>query len=173
MNRPANIATMYSQPIAHFCTFTTYGTWLHGEKRGSINRKGNEFDTHYLAPLPKLEALRKSQLTQEPLVLDAAMRGCVQRAIEAYCAFRGAALIEVNARTNHVHVAISSQEAPAKTFNGLKAYATRALRNEGLVAQDRRVWTNGGSRQNCFTDDDVARVRRYIRDGQDVDLPQE
>ena len=164
---------MYSQPIAHFFTFTTYGTWLHGDERGSINRKGDTFDTHYLAPFPKLEALRKSQLSQEPLLLDASMRGCVHRAIEAYCAFRGLTLLEINERTNHVHAAISGQEAPAKTLNGLKAYATRALRNEKLVGRDRRVWTSGGSKHICFTEDDVARVRRYIRDGQGVDLPLE
>ena len=164
---------MYSEPIAHFFTFTTYGTWLHGDERGSISRKGDTFDTRYVAPFPKLEALRTLHLAQEPLILDAPMRRCVQRAIEAYCAFRGLALLELNVRTNHVHAAIAGQEPPVKTLNGLKAYATRALRDEGLVPPDRRVWTTGGSKRKCFTEEDVARVRRYIRDGQGVDLPQE
>ena len=164
---------MYSEPIAHFFTFTTYGTWLHGDERGSINRKGKTHETRYLAPFPTLAALRKSQMAQEPLVLDAAMRGCVQRAIEAYCEFRRLTLLEINVRTNHVHAAIAGQEPPVKTLNGLKAYATRTLRDEGLVARNRRVWTSGGSKRKCFTEDDMASVRRYIRDAQGVSLPQE
>ncbi len=161
----------YSQPIAHFFTITTYGTWLHGDERGSINRKGDSLETHYLKPYPKLEALRQSQLAQEPLFLDAAMRDAVQRAIEAYCAFKNLNLLEINVRTNHVHAAIAGSETPSRVLQGIKAYATRALRNEGLIAPDRRVWTTGGSQRKCFTEEDVAQVRRYIRDGQGIDLP--
>lgn len=161
----------HSQPIAYFYTITTYGTWLHGDERGSVNRKGETLGTHYLKPYPKLEALRKSQLAQEPLMLDAKMRDAVQRAIEAYCAFKNLNPLEINVRTNHVHAAIAGTEEPTKTLQGIKAYATRALRDEGLIARDRSAWTSGGSKQKCFTPEDVERVREYIRNGQGADLP--
>lgn len=106
----------YSQPIAHNFTFTTYGTWLHGDDRGSINRKGETLKTHYLKPYPKLEALRRSQLADEPLLLNAAMRDAVQRAIEAYCAFKKLNLLEINVRTNHVHAAILGPGLQRKPF---------------------------------------------------------
>ena len=27
---------MWNKPLAYFITFTTYGTWLHGDSRGSM-----------------------------------------------------------------------------------------------------------------------------------------
>ena len=39
-----------SDPIAYFITFRTYGTWLHGDERGSTDRDHNAYDTPLLDP---------------------------------------------------------------------------------------------------------------------------
>ena len=35
---------------SYFLTFTTYGTWLHGDTRGSVDREHNIVETPYLEP---------------------------------------------------------------------------------------------------------------------------
>jgi hypothetical protein len=38
------------RPIAYFITFTTYGTWLHGDERGSVDKGHNRVGTEFIAP---------------------------------------------------------------------------------------------------------------------------
>jgi hypothetical protein len=38
----------------------------------------------------------------------------------------------LNVRTNHVHTVVTASRKPEQVLNGLKANATRQLRNEGL-----------------------------------------
>jgi REP element-mobilizing transposase RayT len=165
------IRMQFSQPIAFFFTVTTYGTWLHGDKRGSVNRKGKSLATHYLGPNEKLESIRRAQMIQEALILDAAMRGCVQRAIESFCEFKLWKVLALNVRTNHFHLMTPCHERSEKMLQAIKAAATRALREVNLVGLDRRVWTSGGSARKCFTEEDVASVKEYVVNGQGVDLP--
>jgi len=35
-------------PLAYLITFRWYGTWLHGDERGSIDRFHNKFETSYI-----------------------------------------------------------------------------------------------------------------------------
>jgi len=37
-------------PLAYFLTLRTYGTWLHGDERGSVDAKHNCYNTPYTAP---------------------------------------------------------------------------------------------------------------------------
>ena len=46
-----------SYPMAWFMTWTTYGTWLHGDARGSF------LDQTYLPPGPEMEEAGRSQMT--------------------------------------------------------------------------------------------------------------
>ena len=110
-------------------------------------------------------------MVQEPLLLDAAMRGCVHRAIESYCSFKKWCVVALNVRTNHFHLMTSCEASAIKMLHGIKSAATRALREAGLVNADRRVWTSGGSARKCFTPEDVASAKEYVINGQGVDLP--
>ncbi len=37
-------------PLAYLISFRAYGTWLHGDRRGSVNRFHNRFGTPLVAP---------------------------------------------------------------------------------------------------------------------------
>jgi hypothetical protein len=37
-------------PLAYLITFRCYGTWLHGDERGSIDRFHNRYKSPYIAP---------------------------------------------------------------------------------------------------------------------------
>lgn len=126
-------------PLAYLITFTCYGTWLHGDERGSVDRKHNE----YQAPLLETNTRRKNHetnaLKSPPVFLNERMREIVSRTVEEVCVHRRWTLHEQNVRTNHVHVVVSGEIDPDKIMKDLKAYATRRLAEAGEVRKGMKV----------------------------------
>jgi hypothetical protein len=60
-------------PIAYFITFATYGTRLHGDERGTVDRTNNHYDTPYLPHDEIKRAKRRDDLKDAPLLLDATL----------------------------------------------------------------------------------------------------
>src|SRR5712671_5216228 len=59
------ILTMWNDtdtPLAYFISFRTYGTWLHGDKRGSIDRFHNRYRSPYIPPNAKWHRYNQQQL---------------------------------------------------------------------------------------------------------------
>jgi hypothetical protein len=90
-------------PLAYFISFRSYGTWLHGDKRGSIDRFQNQYGTPYIPPNEKWHRYNQKQLKARPLILGAQQRNAIEKAIRETCQIRKWALLAFNVRTNHVH----------------------------------------------------------------------
>lgn len=84
----------------YFVTFTSYGTWLHGDERGSHDRKGTTERTARLAPDPTIEAQMRLRMKHEPFMLNGPMRKVVRESIAEHCDYRGWRVLELNVRTN-------------------------------------------------------------------------
>ena len=93
-------------PIAYLITFRTYGTWLHGDERGSVNRFQNVYGTPYLPSEKGWLERNTAKLQSKPVRLDAKQRGCVEKAIRECCFLRMLALLAINVRTNHAHTVV-------------------------------------------------------------------
>src|SRR5438876_10021431 len=86
---PSHVETpMPDQPLAYFITFTTYGTWLHGDERGSVDRGHNQFDSPWLEPDSSRFAAGRSRMAQAAYALDAARREVVRAAVVDDCRYR-------------------------------------------------------------------------------------
>jgi REP element-mobilizing transposase RayT len=48
-------------------------------------------------------------------------------------------------RSNHVHAVVSHDGPPEKIVEAFKSYATRALRRDGFVNQETKVWARHAS----------------------------
>src|SRR5918998_746380 len=94
-------------PLAYLITFRCYGTWLHGDERGSINRFRNQYKSAYLPPEKKWVETNTQRLKSEVVTLDAHQRGLVESAVRETCSFRQWHLHAINVRTNHVHAVVS------------------------------------------------------------------
>lgn len=150
-----------------FLTFTTYGTWLHGDERGSYLRKGKTLREHFIAPDPALEATMRERLKGSPLVLDDAMRQAVDAAIREHCALKGWRVHALNVRTNHVHGVLNAPGVRGeRVLNEIKAWATRALRTRKLVAYDQPVWTRRGSIVVLDNEAGFCAAVKYVLHGQ-------
>jgi hypothetical protein len=122
-------------PLAFLITFRSYGTWLHGDERGSVNRFRNQYNSPRLPPEKNWLYTNTQRLKKEIVVLDAAQRNCVESAARETCEIRGWHLHAVNARTNHVHLVVSiGNKKPETALNAFKANATRKMR-EAVVGK--------------------------------------
>src|SRR5580765_8709142 len=135
-------------PLAYLITFRTYGTWLHGDKRGSVelHRGQNKYNSPKIDPNAKLESDMARRMKQGEVVLSKPMRRVVELAIKEVCEFRAYRLLAINVRTNHAHVVVSAQNKPEPIADAFKSYSTRKLRETGLLADDVRPWSRGKSR---------------------------
>ena len=149
-------------PLAYLITFRAYGTWLHGDERGSVNRAQNIYGTPRIAPNENLQSMSAALLKHAPLTLNTAQREAVEFAVKGVCAYRGYGCHAVNARTNHVHVVVSAACQPEPVIEAFKSYATRKLRNDGWIARNVHIWERGGSRRYLWKERHVARAIEYV-----------
>jgi REP element-mobilizing transposase RayT len=159
-------------PLAYFITFRSYGTWLHGDVRGSTNRSHNVYGTPKLQHDPTRKNYVKAILKRPPVLLDAARRRSVERAVRETCEKRGWTLIAINVRTNHVHCVVSiGAGKPEAALNAFKANATRQMREDGCWVATETPWAEKGSRRYLWTGESVARAVEYVLHGQGDELP--
>ena len=114
-------------PLAYLISFRSYGTWLHGDKRGAINRFHNNYGEPYLPPNTMWQEHIRNQMKTHPLILGATERGSVEKAIRETCQIRKWDLHACNVRTNHVHAVVTANRRADLVLNALKANATREL----------------------------------------------
>jgi REP element-mobilizing transposase RayT len=160
-----------SVALAFLITFRCYGTWLHGDERGSVDRRiNNRFGDPKIAPNKNWTA-KETKFAGDAFFLDTGKRCVVEVAIKEVCIVRDYALYALNVRTNHVHVVVSNSGQPERMMDSFKGYATRALRGAGLAAADQKVWSRHGSTRYLWTDEHVLKACDYVSLGQGGELP--
>jgi REP element-mobilizing transposase RayT len=153
-------------PLAYFITFTCYGTWLHGDARGSVDQDHNVPETPVLDPDSERCARERGQLKEPPYRLDAPRRQVTLNAIREIARRKGWALHAVHVRSNHVHLVLTADGPPERVMNDLKTAASRRL-NQAYPAEDGcGRWTRHGSTLYLWTEEAVAQKVCYVLDGQ-------
>jgi len=158
-------------PLAYFISFRSYGTWLHGDKRGSIDRFHNQYRSPYIPPNEIWWRKNERELKAEPLILRGRQRKSVEEAIREACDLRHWLLQALNVRTNHVHTVVSANRGSGKVLNAFKSNATRRLRQAAFWPHPFSPWADKGSRRNLWNEQSVARAIDYVLNGQGDELP--
>ncbi len=161
-----------STPLAYLITIRSYGTWLHGDERGSMDRREyNRYGDPKIAA-SKLKVERDKNLMKAPTFIFGAETRCnVEAAIREVCEMRGYTLYAINVRTNHAHLVASTSVKPEFMMNSFKAYVTRKLRNQNLVGESTKVWARHGSTRYLWTEEHIATAVEYVVNGQGDELP--
>ncbi len=149
----------------YLITWTTYGTWLHGDERGSVDRVQNTTDQPRLDASPSFVARDARQLKHDPFTLSDADRKVVGTTVRDHCERRGWNLNALNVRTNHVHVVCTAPDPPEKVMGEFKAWSTRRLRQSRPGIPD-RLWTSHGSTRWIDSESSFQRAITYVRDEQ-------
>ena len=96
------------------------------------------------------------------MILDKHQRSSVTEAIQRLCSDRKYNLHALNVRTNHVHAVISAPTKPERIADAMKAFATKRLRELGLVGATERVWSRGRSRRYLWKPIQVEAAVNYV-----------
>jgi REP element-mobilizing transposase RayT len=158
-------------PLAYLFTFRSYGTWLHGDERGSTDRFHNRYQTPHLSPSEVRHSHDRRLLKGKPFLLDARQRRSVEWALREVCDHRRWALHAINVRTNHIHLVIGIGDGSAgRALNDRKAYATRRLRRDGLWRAAHSPWADRGSKRYLWSHRSLALAVDYVINGQGDEL---
>ena len=158
-------------PLAYLITFRCYGTWLHGDERGSYRRTFSAIEgVVRVPPRPRLKQAEVEQLKHNPTRLNKRQRSVVEKAVRDVCLHRKYLLRAINVRSNHAHTVVSAMTAPESILNTFKSYSTRALRKSGLLNEQIKPWARHGSTIYLWKEEDVARAIAYVLLGQDHPL---
>jgi len=150
------------EPIAYLITWTTYGTWQQGDQRGWHRWGMGEVQP----PNQLFATMAVSEMKETAFTLSPDNREIIQQTISRHCEIRCWTLHAVNARSNHIHVVVTSPGYDPKTVRDqFKAWCTRHLKlcNEGRE----RFWTEGGSCRWINQQDDLETAIVYVNDAQD------
>ncbi len=159
-------------PLAVFFTFRCYGTWLHGDERGSVDRKHNTYRSPKIPENTNWRKHNEQLLRNPPVTLNAARRKSVEKAIRELCIKRNWVLLALNIRTNHVHAVICiGSEKPNDALIALKANATRQLREDRLWPHEHTPWAEKGSKRRLWNEKSVWEACNYVNNEQGDELP--
>ena len=91
-----------SKPLAYLITWTTYGSWLPGDKRGWVSKNRYGVQPH----APPLTSTAKSAMSESSVVLDKKTRKQVSIAICETCSFKNWKIHALSIESNHLHIVL-------------------------------------------------------------------
>jgi REP element-mobilizing transposase RayT len=157
-------------PLGYLITFRAYGTWLHGDERGSVDRFHNLYGTPDIPPDARWHRYNQRMRKVDPVRLDHVRRATIREAINETCELRKWRLHAVNVRTNHVHIVVTAPCHPEHVLSTLKANATRRMREAGCWTSARTPWAENGSKRWLWTSNQLEAAIDYVVNGQGVPL---
>jgi len=141
-------------------TWTTYGTWLQGERKGYV--KDGEVRGENVAIKKDCE----KKLEHKPVRLGRREKEIVREAIiEAAKRFKQK-ILAIAVYSNHVHIVCEYVDVPIDVVVGYYKNAGRvAIQKSGFKG---RVWTSGYDKRFCFSEKDLrARIEYVNRHGKE------
>lgn len=157
--------------LAYFFTFTTYGTWLHGDDRNSVDSEHRVFGEPFVPSDPKRFQRMRDLMKQPAYALDETARGIVCEAIVALAQRRNWRLLALHVRTTHVHLVVAFPEGdPDRMLSDMKSAASAALTQHGIDDSTRKRWTRHGSTRHLFQEESVRASVKYTLDEQGVPM---
>lgn len=149
-------------PLAYMITCRTYGTWLHGDERGSVDRKHNQFLTPRMKHNPNWQRCMKENCKEQPFVMSKAQSKTVLQSVINTCQYADWVLYAAHVRSNHMHIIVKAHnKPPEQAAVSFKAYATRYLKHKYPDLQRKRYWSSGASTGYAFHSMALLRAIQY------------
>jgi len=141
--------------LGYMLTWTTYGTWLQGDKRGYVK------NGRVLQQNKALQTANMAALKTQPIRLTLRERDIVREAVLQEAQRLQQKIYSIAVCSDHVHlVANRIDQPPGKVAGRYKKAATTALRENGLAGP---VWTKGYDKRFCFDEKALQSRIAYVR----------
>jgi REP element-mobilizing transposase RayT len=145
---------MAKKIIGYMITWTTYGSWLQGDKRGYVK------NGKILPANDKLKSANQKQQKFQTVKLDSSQKHIVCKAIFQEAQKINQKILAIAVCSNHVHiVAKVSSESIEQIVHRYKRLTTFVLRKAGLVGKG---WSTGFDKRFCFTDKEIEQKVKYV-----------
>jgi len=149
------IILLMRKMIAYMVTWTTYGTWLQGDKRKYVK------NGRILPANDKLTAANRKQQKFQTIRLSPKQRQIVEKAIIQEAQRINQKILAMTVCSNHIHiVAKVSEKSIEQAVHGYKYSATSALRD---CTVQNRIWSRGFDKKFCFTEKEIKQKIRYVQ----------
>jgi REP element-mobilizing transposase RayT len=113
--------------LAYHITWGTYGTRLHGDPRGTVDRKHNEFGTPVLGFDEHRWEREKENLKFPPVVLTRDQMRSIESLVPEICERGHWKYITCAAGPDHVHVILKSEHSPETIRRLMKRWLGQKL----------------------------------------------
>jgi len=141
--------------IGYMVTFTTYGTWLQGDKRGYVK------DGKVLCKNDVLLQSNLKMLKNPATRFDAEHRTIVRDAILEKAQEIRQQIYAITVCSSHVHIVAGCTNVSIEKIVSYYKNASRlALRAGGFNG---RVWTKGFDKRFCFNRSDLKNRIKYVK----------
>jgi REP element-mobilizing transposase RayT len=139
--------------IGYMITWTTYGTWLQGDKRGYVK------DGTILPKGENLKSANQNQQKFQTVRLNIIQKQIAENAILAESQRVNQKILALAVCSNHVHLVAQANSEPMDLFvRRYKVAATTALRKY----YPDKIWTRGFDKRFCFSQEDLTKKIRYV-----------
>jgi REP element-mobilizing transposase RayT len=153
---------MPSDPLAYHITIGTYGTRLHGDERGTIDRHHNTPGEPVLGHNERWKSAAQKRLKYPPVVLSLEQQRFVESILPHICE-RGDWDFHIAAcQPDHVHVLLASDTHGNAVRRWLKTWLSEALSKQWPEENCRAWWAEGGSVRWIWEQDHLVRVYDYV-----------
>jgi REP element-mobilizing transposase RayT len=158
-------------------TSTTFGTWLPGDRRGSVTSVRDplasvriEHDLPgepYEDSIPELAESARLSMNGPAVFLDAVKAEIVARQFRETAAYREWTIRALAIMYNHFHIVVEvpGNPSPGKLLGDFKSYASRSL-NRTFGELPTSWWTHDGSKRILKDELAVANAIRYVLEKQ-------
>jgi REP element-mobilizing transposase RayT len=141
--------------LGYMLTWTTYGTWLQGDKRRYV-KKGRTLPAN-----EKLFKTNRQLQAGDTVHLSPQQRKIVRDAIINEADRIGQKILAIAVYSNHVHLVGEYVHKPIAVIVAYYKKAGRlALKQNGTVGN---VWTKGYDKRYCFDQKTLQREIRYVQ----------
>ena len=150
-------------PLAYHITFGTYGTRLHGDSRGTVDRRLNRPGDPIIGRDDAWRRVEARHLKYSPIVLSIPQRVHVENAIVPICRRGGWMYRQAACGPDHVHVLLSAQREGKAVRRWMKRWLGEAMSARWPLAPGRSWWADGGSVKWIWSVKYLDNVADYIR----------
>lgn len=143
-----------AETLGYMITWTTYGTWLQGDKRGFV-KKGKIHSSNQ-----RLADANIQRLSKKPVTLSKTHRHETEKAIRQKAEQLNQKIYALSVSSNHVHIVAEYIPRPIGSIvTHYKNAAQVALRRVGLSG---RIWTKGFDKRYCFDEQSLRNRIAYV-----------
>lgn len=144
-----------AKTLGYLLTWTTYGTWLQGDKRGFVK------DGKICPENKPLQQANRNLQLQNSVRLTKSQQQIIREAIESQAKSHNQHIYALSVNSTHVHIVAEYIPIPVSTIVAYyKKSARMALKNTGHQGE---LWTRGYDKRFCFDKIILEQKIKYVQ----------